>query len=308
LTRQASDKSDVKYSAIFICFLLTVGGANVAADSSDKLMHSNQVADTCSSAKEFITTFEYLKSHKDLGLSSQEMFNVATAVAKGCTGAAARFVKIFEVLTKSDAGTRDAMKLAITLSAKSQAYCDTFVAVFSRSYLSDYLDLDYMTSLKLANALATDYRGDPRIAAKDFEALVNFCVNDKEVGLAKPECGLIAGRIVKHAENFNALIADEYIKVYHFLTSDAGPSAPIVTALKIAENVVSQGPEAGDNFITAYNYGIDRSGLDFTAGQSITFAEDIAKNTFINLKPDEFKKSIEDRLPASTSTPNTSTP
>ncbi len=270
-----------------------------AAAVPSGLMKASQIPDTCSSAKEFITTFEYLRGHKELGLSSQEMFNVATAVSKGCTGAAARFVKVFEVLTKSDAGTRDAMKIAIQLASKPQAYCDTFVKVFSRSYLSEYLDLDYFTSLKLANALATDYKGDPNIAAKDFVKLVDFCVNDKEVGLAKPECGLIAGRIVKHAENFHALVAGEYIKVYHFLTSESGPSAPIITALKISENVVSQGPEAGDNFITAYNYAIDRSGLNFTAGQSITFAENIAKNTYINLKPNEFKKSIEDRLPAS---------
>lgn len=300
--------------AYFFCLLFAFGisfachAKDLVDDTIDQPLLASQITARCSSAKEFITTFNYLKSHKELGLSSQEIYSVSIDVAKGCTGAAARFVKVFEVLTKSDAGTREAMKLAVKLADRSQNYCDTFIKVFERSYLTDDLDLDYETSLKLANALATDYKGDPRIAAEDFTKLVDFCVSDKGIGLAKPECGLIAGRVVKRAENFHVLIADEFIKLYRFLVADSGPSAPVITALQISENVTAQGPEAADNFITAYNFGIDRSGLDFTAQQSVAFAEGIAKNTFFNLKPDQFKKSIEDRLPASTSEENTANP
>ncbi len=264
-----------------------------------KLLKASQVPERCSSAREFITTFEYLQKHPDLALTREQMFDVASQVAKGCSGAAGRFVKVFEVLSKSGSGTHDAIKIAVELANRPQAYSDTFVLVFTRSYLTKYLNLDYRTSLILANALATNYTGDPRIAAKDFVKLVKFCDSSKGMNYSKPLCGIIAARVVKRAENFDALIAGQFIKLYRFLTSSKGPAAPIATALKIADNVVAQGPEAADNFITAYNYAITNGGLGLPAVQSVAFAENISKDTFYNLKPGIFRKSIASRLPAS---------
>jgi hypothetical protein len=231
------------------------------------------------------------------------MFSVAKSVAKGCTGAAARFAKAFEVLLKAEAGPRSSLSLAIELANKPQEYCDTFVLVFSRAYLAEYLDLDYKTAFDLARLLASDYAGDPRIAAKDFLELVDFCTSEKEVGLSKPRCGVVIGRVVKRAETFHARVAGEFIKVFHFMTDESGPATPVVAAMAVAEDVVSQGPEAADNFITAYNYGVKDGGLRLSAMNAIEFARGIAKNTYINSHPDEFKKSREARALASTPPP-----
>jgi hypothetical protein len=260
-------------------------GFSALADDGDDLPENRMAFDIkerCESTKEFITTFEYLKSHAELGLNENENFKVAQSVAKGCTGAAQRFVKTFELLMKAEAGPRGSMNVAIDLANKSQNYADTFNLIFTRSYLAEFLDLDYKTSFELAQRLSVDYDGNPKIAAKDFLKLVDFCTNEKEVGLSKPRCGVIAARVVQKTEGFHAQMAAEFFKIYHFLISDKGPSSPVVKALEVAESVIEQGPEAGDNFIAAYKYAVDRKGLDFTAERSISFAQSLAHNTWYN--------------------------
>ena len=71
-------------------------------------------------------------------------------------------------------------------------------------------------------------------------------------------------------------------------------------AITIAEQVVSQGPEASDNFIAAYKYSIDKSGLDLTAKESVHFAKQMSMQTWYNIKsptPDP-KMTNEERSPA----------
>ena len=90
------------------------------------------------------------------------------------------------------------------------------------------------------------------------------------------------------------------MKVYEFLSSEKGPAAPVLDAIKIAEQVIAQGPEASDNFIAAYKYSIDKSGLDLTAKESVQFAKQISGQTWYNSKNPfiESKMSSEERLPA----------
>jgi membrane-bound lytic murein transglycosylase len=154
--------------------------------------------------------------------------------------------------------------------------------IFTRAYLAEYLDLDYKTSFQLAQRLSVDYDGNPKIAAKDFLKLVDFCTSDKEVGLSKPRCGVIAARVVQKTEGFHAQTADEFIKVYHFMVAEKGASSPVVKALEVAENVVEQGPEASDNFIAAYKYATEHKGLDFTAERALAFAQSLSRNTWFN--------------------------
>ncbi len=304
--------------AALLIFLPT--GFCWAEDGDDRPENrlASEIKDRCESTKEFVTAFEYLKGHPEIGLSDNENFKIAKNIAKGCTGAASRFAKTFELLLKVEAGPRNSMQIAVDLANKAQEYSDTFTLVFTRCFLAEYLDLDYKTSFALAKRLSVDYAGNPKIAAKDFMRFVDFCVDDKEVGLSKPMCGVLAGRIVQRTQNFRAQVAEEFIKVYRFLTAEKGPASPTVKALEVAENVVAQGPEASDNFISAYNYAIDHDGLSFTAQKALDFAQNLAQNTWYNshdkpvmgdegtfntpaltpLKNQTSKKPIEARAPA----------
>ena len=214
-------------AAYSILVLLTTTTA-YSYDSHDRPQDrlASEVKERCESTKEFITTYEYLRSHKELGLDEKRSRAAAIDVAKGCSGSAVRFVKTFELLLKAEAGPRSSLQIAIHLATKPTAYADTFTTIFTRSFLAEHLDLDYTTSFNLAESLSVNYAGDPAIAAEDFTRLVKFCTEDKHIGLSKPRCGVIAGRIVKKAENFQVRIAEEFMKVYEFLASEKGPSAP----------------------------------------------------------------------------------
>lgn len=275
-------------SKTFVVFIFSasvfVGATAHAEDGDDKPENrlASEVKERCDSTKEFVTSYEYLKGHTEFGLSDKENFNIARKVAEGCTGAASRFARTLELLLKADAGPRSSMNVAVNLASRSQEFADTFILVFTRSYLKDYLDLDYKTAFELAKRLSVDYVGNPKIAAKDFVRFVDFCTDDKEAGLSKPICGVIAGRFIQKTANFRAQMADEFFKVYRFMTSEKSGGYPTSKALTIAEDVVSQGPEAGDNFISAFQYAIDHDGLGLSTETSLKFAQRIAQNTWYN--------------------------
>lgn len=297
-----------RFQCLLSTTLLWVGSIALAYDSHDRPEDrlASEVEQRCETTKEFITTFEYLRQHKELGLDDKIAQSTAHEVAKGCTGAAQRFVKTFELLLKAEAGPRSSLRVAVDLANETDNYADTFTEVFTKSFLAEYLDLDYNTSFDLAKSLSVEYKGNPKIAARDFNELVKFCSEEKNVGLSKPRCGVIAGRIVKKAERFQVRIADEFQKLFRFLTAEEkGPSAPIGLALQIAEDVVSHGPEAPDNFISAYEFSVNKKGLDLAARDSIQFAKSLSQWTYDNVHPQsqDTKIPTTDRTPAANANP-----
>ena len=264
---------------------------------------ASEVTERCESAKEYITTVAYLRDKKELGLDEKSIRKTAERVSKGCTGAARRFVKVFELLLKAEAGPRGSLKISTDFAQKGPEFAETFLKVFTRSYLAEYLDLDYQTSFKLAKNLSVNYSGNPKIAAKDFLKLVDFCSDEKNSGLSKPTCGIIAGRVIKRSGKFHARIAEEFIKSYNFMTSEKGPAVTTVQALKFSEKLVAQGPEAVDNFISMFEFATDNDGLQLSTIQAIRYSGRIAKATWVNTKgplSDPRKTNLE-RVPASTS-------
>lgn len=229
----------------------------------------------CPSAKEFITTREYLNDHSELGLNESEILDTSRKVAAGCAGAASRFTKAFTILSKTEGGSRGSLRVAVELSQKSENYTTAFLEIFKKSYLSEYLDLDYNTSLQMARSLSVDFAGEPERAQKDFVDLVAFCTDEKYLALSKPICGQIAGRVVKATEQYNAPIASEFISLFEFIVSEKGPTPDLVKAIEVAEQVIMIGPEAAANFKTAYRYAIQDDGLAYTAKDSLQFAMEI---------------------------------
>jgi hypothetical protein len=245
----------------------------------------------CPSTKEFITVLNYLRERSHHGFSEAEIRDTAFKVSQGCAGSAARFTRTFETLLKTEAAARGSMELAVQLSPMTDAYTDTFLEVFKKSYLAEFLDLDYLTSLQMARSLSIEYLGDPLIAEKDFLALVEFCTSEKWMGLSKPRCGVIAGRIVKSAEKFNREVAPQFKNTFEFIVSDRGPTPDLMKALELSERIVAMGPDATENFIQAYRFGIDKDGLALAAKDSLHFALRLGR--FSEWKEDS------DRYPAS---------
>lgn len=233
----------------------------------------------CKSAREFITTFEFLRTKKDLNFNHDMSRTVADKVAQGCTGAAKRFISSFEFLMRAELGTRNAIEISIELSQKSDSYAETFKNIFTKAYLAEYLDMDLTTSLQLARSLSTDFKGKVEYANKDFNELVEFCMGPTKMNLPPPRCGIIAARISKIGENFNDRMAPGFKKVFDFLREQKEVQGSVGEYLSLAEEVVSHSPYAADNFILAYKYGLQNNGLDLPAAKSLEFAKTIASHT-----------------------------
>ena len=104
------------------------------------ISHANEdVAYNCSSAKEYITTYNFLKDQKHLELPESQVEKVSLEVSKGCKQAAKRFIETFQVLVKSEAGSRAAIQYAIKMSQLSNNYQEVFLNILSESAIDTYI-------------------------------------------------------------------------------------------------------------------------------------------------------------------------
>src|SRR5690606_17686225 len=80
----------------------------------------------CQSSREYVTTLEYLRAQKSLGLDETKMREIALHVSAGCTGAAKRFTKAYEILVKAEASATTSLEIAKELAQKPEIYAQTF--------------------------------------------------------------------------------------------------------------------------------------------------------------------------------------
>ncbi|MCB0421495.1 MAG: hypothetical protein KDD61_10900 [Bdellovibrionales bacterium] len=251
--------------------------------------------ESCLSAREFITTLEYLRSKKDFAMDDIHAQSLAHKVSKGCTGSAQRFITSVEVLSKVEAGTRVAMDIGLKLSQHSDAYAKSFIGLFKKSYLKEYFDLDMQTSLKIATSLSLDYKGNVEQALSDYFKVSEFCIG-KEVNLPPPICAQLAQEIVKNNEHSTHSVAEAFIRVYRFVQETESLKSPVKDALAISRKVVAVDPNAATNFIEGYKYAISEKGLKFSAQQSLTLAYQMVERTSV---PENPLNSETNRMPAS---------
>ncbi|MGE4133203.1 MAG: hypothetical protein AB7F86_16290 [Bdellovibrionales bacterium] len=233
----------------------------------------------CQSAREYITAHGFLKSHADLGINPDQQRQIASRVASGCTGAAGRFISVFETLQRLELGGHDSLTHAEKIAHLSDAHAKTFLYVLRTAYLKEYLDLDLATSLKWAKELSNDYKGNVKNAEQDFRDLVEFCQDRRGLSLSPAQCGPIAGRITKANEEFTTPVAPAFKKLFTFLRTESSLNMTVEKALEQAEKIARISPSAPDNFILAYQYGIRGRGLDLAASDGLTFASQIAQKT-----------------------------
>ena len=234
---------------------------------------------SCSFAREYITSFEYLRSQKQLLLSELEGKKLALQVTAGCNGAAERFIKVVSVMTKSGLSARDAVKLGTEFARRTTQETETFLAVFQKGFLAEYLDMDLRDSLRLAKSLSTDFKGDISAVRKDFEKMVDFCSgkNPEGIELSLPRCGDFAARIARLGEKLNGGVAEPFQKMFEFLTNSiTGPGLTKSQSLGLAQKVLESGGTGVDNFILAYRYAISQSGLSMDIKNALEFAKKLS--------------------------------
>lgn len=260
-------------SVIPVCLVLVL----LNACSSKKTNPAEE--GNCTSTKEFITTLEYLRKHTELALPELDARQLAEKVALGCTGAAERFIKVASVLSKAQLSGRDAVAAALKLSSKSDAQAETFVSVFKKSFLADYLDLDMKTSVDLAHSLSAEFSGDQVQVRKDFEKFVDFCLEQSKLNLPRPQCAPLAARLAKKGEATGKPVFNAFRDLYEFMKSEKGPNLSNEDVVQRAEAMVSISPVAAQNFIQAYKFGVASSGLGLPAKDAYDFAKRMAERT-----------------------------
>src|SRR5690349_12308650 len=73
----------------------------------------------CTFAREYITTLEYLRAHKDYAIPEAEARKLAQKVSEGCTGAAQRFIKVLDALSHAGVSANDSIQTGIEISTRT---------------------------------------------------------------------------------------------------------------------------------------------------------------------------------------------
>lgn len=233
----------------------------------------------CKSDREFITTYEFLKSRSEFALNPRDMRETALAVADGCTGAASHFIEITELLIKAHLDGRTALKTAIEVAGSGDKAARAFVRIFKSAFAKDYFDLDVAASTRLAKRLTAEFKGDPGIAGDDFEELAKFCTSDLGAGLTRSKCSQLVERLILVNAEGKLRIAGAFREAFVFLTNRDEINLTPGDAVLIAETMVSTSPDAVPVFRKTYQYALDSSGLGLSRPEAVKFASAVAAKT-----------------------------
>ena len=235
---------------------------------------------SCATAREFITTLEFLRSDSELKPSEEQARQLAEQVATGCTGAAARMIRVAKILHRAGLSANDSLKTGVEFAAKTDREMETFIAVFRRAFLEEYLDLDLPAAVKLGRSLSTEFEGDVFAVRDDFERIVDHCIARNRWALPKPRCAQLAAEIARSGQAWSGGVSEPFLKLMEFVTRDSsGPKVSTDQALHLARDLTKSGPEAADSFTVAYKYAVSDDGLKLSREDAIRFAQNLAAKT-----------------------------
>jgi hypothetical protein len=233
----------------------------------------NVEAKDCTTTKEYITSLEFLRAHQELALPEKDARNLAMRASQGCSGAAQRFIEVASVLHHAGFSGKKAIQTGLKFTQRTDTEAKTFVSVFLKCFLSEFLDLQPSIALRIATDLSVKFAGDIENVQHDFEKLVKFCLDTQDLDLPRLECASLSARLAQRGEKFNGGIADSWIHLFHFLRSDHGPGLTSAQAIPLAEKLLEGGRESAENFIQAYKYAVSSNGLAMEVREAIRFAK-----------------------------------
>lgn len=238
---------------------------------------------TCLSSREYITTFKFLRSQKELQLSEKQITSTADQVSKGCSGSSQNFIKIMKLLTKMGIDSGSSLKTALSFVSKDESHTKAFIEIFRQTYDPKFLDLDALSALKISIKLSAEYKGEVTKALKDFQELVQYCLKNKTMELPNVQCAKIATEVTMLGQRFNEEVASPFVDLMYFLQEDKkGPLLDKNNSLDIAKFIFKFGPIAQKNFKQAYLFAVSKKGLSSSTQMAIVFAKEMATRSFKN--------------------------
>jgi len=235
--------------------------------------------DSCHSAKEYITTFNFLKQNDVMKLREDEIVKVANKVSDGCQFAAKRFIRIFRTLTKSGLEGSNALNLASEFALKSNEHTSTFLTLFSESFLEKYLDLNIKDAVNISKKLSLELSGDIQKIKKDFQKTVKFCLDERELNLNGIKCADIASKVVESGAKYNVEMADTFLSSLKYNTSKRGPNLVTYKAVNLSLELIKEGPLSYINFKHGFEFAKSKKNLDFSNQKAISFGKNLAKKS-----------------------------
>lgn len=264
----------------FIAISFSISSLAVETEPGPKLPENHI---DCHSAEEFEKSVEYLRSEKTLGLNDKQVVTWSLVIAKGCSGASARFKNVFDLLMKSGVDYRKTVELASSFSKKTDEQTRSFAGLFKTFFLENYFDLDFMTAYELSLKLSEN-PAKSEFARRDFEKLYKFCTGQDKLMLPFKSCAKYSLNLLKHYDLFPEGIFPFFENTVNFLTTRTGAVLNIKEALEITEDILAHGPLAPETFKRSYNYAVNKKGLDTSAKQGMRIALEIAKISLKEIK------------------------
>ncbi len=233
---------------------------------------------TCDSWREYITSYRYLLDKKAIVFSKDQASQTALQVARGCNGAAARFIRVFDLLINAKISIQQSSEIALEIALADSDSAESFAEIFKTAYLEKYLDLSLYNALNLARSLSTKVAGGSQKAQNDFSKMVEFCLSAKGLALSKPDCAQLALEITQMSQaSPGKSVADGYLEMLAFLRdSSDGPRLATFEAMAVTKELMAISAEAGSNFIPSYKFARDKDQLGLDRASAIGFAKNLS--------------------------------
>lgn len=233
----------------------------------------------CESSKELITAYTFLSDSKDINLKSAEATTIAAQVAKGCSGAAKRFIGTFLLLSKAKMAADSSIKVATEVAIGTDEAAAAFQQIFRLSFVHNGLDLDALTALKLAKSLSTEYAGNPTLAKDDFKEVVAYCLAPDGLAMPRPQCAIVAARVAKLGEKSTSGVGSDYVEMIKQLTEKTGANLAVADARQLTEALLGVSPHAAKNFNRLFRFATSEDGPNLTRQDAVNLAKSVASYT-----------------------------
>ena len=280
-----SPNINVKSDAISTSSTVPTLVANEPATSAPEIWN------TCNSFDVFQKTVSYLKDQKELPFSTQQIYNAALEINKGCNGADRRFRRVFEMLNKSGVETKKCYDLALDFSKMSDQKTDNFMVLFKGLFLESKFNLDFMTAFKVSLQLSAGLPGRWEKIRLDFEQFQKFCTDASKLDLPIAVCAQWTLNLIKQEEKFPLGIYESFEKINTFLTTNKGPQLNVRDRLVLITEVLNYGPTAPENFKKALLWMNTLNGDGIDPAKAHRFALQIAKNSLLMEKETATEKA-----------------
>lgn len=273
---------------VFISFVFWMSLSHAVPDNSlyepkkpqvELVSKDNKTYQTCDSAVEFQKALDFLVKKSELSLSEPQNLEKAIQISKGCNGAADRFSSLFLMLKKSGVDIGKSFDLAMEFSQMTDSKAESFRQIFQKTFLENYLNLDFMNAYRLSLELSKDYTGDVDLLRKDFLSFVKFCTSEKEMALSFQACTELVIKMTKYTAMYKDGVFPSFEKLYKFTRQNKYFGLNIQDTLNMLGQILSYGPKAPDNFQKSVEYSLEKGPLKLTETMAINLALTLVKHS-----------------------------